>query len=180
MGTEVDWTTEEGQQQFWKTYWNEVYGICYHILRDRVRANDIAVDIMTDFLFEYSQRLDHPGATQSYLRLMAVRRSSRQRQRMSECDSLDEHSAGLPHIDDSESSHARIMVPRLENCLGELSDKAQQALRLRFREDLPFENIGCLLGGSKQYINRLVHQSLVSLKDCLERRKTQTEEGARA
>jgi RNA polymerase sigma factor (sigma-70 family) len=71
-----------------------------------------------------------------------------------------------------ESAWARALLPRLEDCLGELSPKAQRVLRLRYRKELTNERIGSLVGGSKQYIGRLIRQSLRALRKCLERGRT--------
>jgi RNA polymerase sigma factor (sigma-70 family) len=75
------------------------------------------------------------------------------------------------------------MLPRLEECLEKLTPKARQVLALRYGAEHTNEQIGSLLGGSKQYIGRLIAQCLEKLRRCLEqqtskRRAQTTRQGA--
>jgi DNA-directed RNA polymerase specialized sigma subunit len=58
----------------------------------------------------------------------------------------------------------------LVDCFKKLTEKAQKVMVLRFDADLTTEAIGKIVGGSKQYIGRLITQSLEAMRNCLERR----------
>jgi DNA-directed RNA polymerase specialized sigma24 family protein len=57
----------------------------------------------------------------------------------------------------------------LDRCLTHLTDKARQVLRLKYTEQWTNEHIGQIVGGSKQYIGRLIRQSLELLRSCIEK-----------
>ncbi len=157
------------QEEFWKRYWSEVYAICAHILGSGPDATDVAVDLLLDFMTDYVQRLSHPRALRSYLRLMSVRRSLRFRGVRDKNVSTDFENlvdADEPSPEDAVGS--AMMMPRLNGCLEELTPKAQQVIRLRFGRQMTNEKIGGLVGGSKQYIGRLLRSSLELLRKCLE------------
>jgi RNA polymerase sigma factor (sigma-70 family) len=60
--------------------------------------------------------------------------------------------------------------PYLTDCMGELSQKSQNVLKLRYHLDLSYEQIGGMLGGTRQYIGRLLHKCQEKLKKCIERK----------
>lgn len=157
------------QHTFWASSWAEVYTICVSILGAGPDANDTAVDVLTDFIFKYVQNLSDSRAAHAYIRLMSVRRSLRRRARLKE---LYEHR--YEEIPDTktvcadEAAEKALLLPRLRECLSQLTPKAQQVLKLRFGEELKNEQIGSLLGGSKQYLGRLIRRSLELLRKCLE------------
>ena len=160
----------KAQEDFWKLYWPEVYTICAHILGNGPAATDIAVDLLSDFMTKYVHRLSHPKALRSYLRMMAMRRSLRFREDLekrvpTDVDSLFIDTDGP---DPEEAAHVAMLRPGLEVCLGEITPKAQQVIRLRYDQQMTNEKIGGLVGGSKQYIGRLLHRSLGLLRKCLE------------
>jgi RNA polymerase sigma-70 factor (ECF subfamily) len=158
------------QRRFWRICWPQVYADCARILGDGLPAHEVAVEVLSDFLLRYVHGLSHPGAAGTYLRLMAVRRAAREKEARSASKSVDmdvfHAEAG---VDAEESAWAKALLPRLEECLGELTPKARQVLKLRYHADLTNERIGALLGGSKQYIGRLITRSLGVLRKCLER-----------
>ena len=167
----------KAQHAFWNSSWNEVYVICAHILGAGPNATDTAVDILTDFMFKHVQKLSNPQSAYAYLRLMSVRRSLRRRDRVAELNGRNHDS--LPDINavcaDDEAEKA-LLLPRLADCLGLLTPRAQKVLKLRFGEDLTNERIGDIVGGSKQYLGRLIRQSLELLRTCLEARIPQAAE----
>jgi RNA polymerase sigma factor (sigma-70 family) len=156
---------EEAQGLFWKEHWGEVYGICYRILQKKLLANETAVDILTDFMLECAHRLKYPGAVKSYLRLMAIRRSVRIKERLGQTEPLSMVPPVPSGLEDR--AHYQSLMPRLDECLSRLSPKAQKAIRLRFCDELTQERIGGLLGGSKQYIGKLITKSLKFLRECM-------------
>ena len=64
------------------------------------------------------------------------------------------------------------MMPRLDGCLEGLTPKAREVLKLRFSTDLTNEVIGEMVGGSKQYIGRLIKESTDKLRTCLDKKGT--------
>ncbi len=161
---------ESAQRRFWEQRWAGVYAICARILGGGADATELATDVLTDFLFEHVHRLSNPRAARSYLRLMAVRRSLRRRERRRELVGKDADRLPTPmRVDAEEAAALSSLQPRLDACLGQLTDKAQQMLRLRYAQELTNTRIGQLLGCSKQYVGRLVTRSLELLRECLER-----------
>jgi RNA polymerase sigma factor (sigma-70 family) len=157
------------QHRFWDLHWREVYTICAHILGFGPEAMDMAVEVLCDFIFKYVHQLGNPHSARSYLRLMATRRSLRHRD--GRCELGDENADNLPDnaaVDPEEAAGFSILLPRLADCLARLRPKAQQVIRLRYGREMTNESIGDLVGGSKQYIGRLVRRSLVLLRACLE------------
>lgn len=161
----------EAQARFWSLHWDRVYATCARVLGYGVDASDVATDVVHDFLFTYVQNIEHERAIVSYLRLMATRRSLRKRR------GADRHKELEPEAlpDDGARSaeqlaNTQMLLPRLNDCLEELTPKAQQVLKLRFAGDMTNERIGQVVGGSKQYIGKLIRQCTEKLRTCLERK----------
>lgn len=158
------------QSALWKICWPEVYRACTHVLGEGLAANETAAEVLSDFVLNHIQRLSNPSSAITYLQLAAVRRSLKVRHRMNRSASFDMDSLlDEPEVNSQEQAENRVLLPRLEHCLGELTPKAQQVLKLRFVKGLANEKIGELLGGSKQYVGQLIRKSLVALRQCLER-----------
>lgn len=159
----------DAQNAFWRAHHGDVHAICCGVLGRGADAEEVADGVLSDFLFKYVHRLETPAAARSYLRLMAVRRSIRRRERRdrqsgSEPDVL----ADQARLTAEERANYALLLPRLGHCMEELTPKAQEVLRLRFRSELTNQKIGGLVGGSKQYIGRLIKRSLEILRGCLE------------
>ncbi len=157
------------QNQFWKAYWNEIFAICRHVLGDCPDATEVAVDILSDFLLKYVHNLKTPNAVRVYLRLMATRRSLAYKDKKEkfvalECDSLSDDARPRP----DEDAEIYLLTPRLYECMEMLTPKAQKVLGLRYKKQLANEKIGEMVGGSRQYIGRLITRSIELLKNCLQ------------
>ncbi len=162
-----DWAKE----CFWSRYEREIQLICARVLGPGPDAVDTAVDVLIEFMFDAVHRLSHPKALRSYLRLMAVRRCYRRQQeqckyRDTNTDLLNDDSGRDPETE----TEFRRMMEGLNHCLGTLTPKAQQIMRLRYGRQITNEQIGGLVGGSKQYIGRVIRKSLGLLKVCLDQR----------
>lgn len=160
------------QERFWRLFWDRVYASCARVLGHGADASDLATDVLHDFLFTYVHSVTHARAVPSYLRLMATRRALRRRR------GAERHHAGaldaLPDVDAPSADHragTELLLPRLADCLETLTPKAQQVLKLRFTGELTTERIGQLVGGSKQYIGKLIRQSTERLRACLEHKR---------
>ena len=164
---------ESAQQRFWKERWSEVYGLCVSILGNGPQAAEVAQDALTDFLFDSVHRLQRPEAATAYLKLMAARRAKRRavqlRARVTGDDELD--ALAEPNTAQAPEAAASLaqLRPRLAECLGLLRPKARRVVQLKYGAEMANERIGELVGGSKQYIGRLIKDSLARLRECLER-----------
>jgi RNA polymerase sigma factor (sigma-70 family) len=162
----------EIQKLFWETHFPEIHAICLRISRSAVHATDTAVDLLTDFMFDRVDAVRNPMGIRAYLRLMAVRRSVRQRDQASSHLMFDEnHAQGVCADAAMTAADCRLLLPKLDKCLAELTPKAQSVLRLKYTRQLTDREIGNILGGSKQYIGRLLRNSLVLLRDCINERR---------
>lgn len=160
----------QAQEYFWAKYYRDVNRICKHILGEGPDTTEIAVDIVVDFMFKYVDNLTHAKALRSYLRLMAIRRCQRRLKELSRFKNANlddisyDNSANPEHWQETHQ-----LSTQLSKCLEGLTPKAQQVIRLRYGRQFTNERIGTLVGGSRQYIGRLLRRSLVLLRVCLEK-----------
>ena len=158
------------QHRFWQICYPIVRAICARALGTGFSANEVCVEVLDDFVGQYVHTLERPQAVITYLQLMAARRAIRERARLGRVGNTDPEdyaNAAMPSPEESAGSHE--LIPKLEGCLGKLTDKAQQAIKLRYYDDLTNSDIAVRLGASKQYIGRLLTVSMVALRRCLER-----------
>lgn len=156
------------QARFFRAYRGRVEALCGRILGPSGDAQELAADVLGDFLFNYVDRLETPRAVSTYLKLMATRRSLRRhkaRERTNEVDDEQFHDETAPP---DQAIWARQVLPKLDECMGGLTPKAREVLKLRFSTELTNEAIGDIVGGSKQYIGRLIKESTEKLKKCLD------------
>ena len=159
----------DAQKAFWLAHWERTYAICARILGHGADAADVATDVIDDFLFRYVGGLSHQRAIRSYVRLMATRRSLRRRKQRDRQDELGGDELGAePSRTAEDMAGVALLRPQLGRCLEQLTPKAQQVLNLRFGSEMTNERIGQLVGGSKQYIGRLIRQSTEKLRECLD------------
>ena len=159
---------EKARVRFWRTYWDVAYPVCARILGSGAETTDIAVDLLTDFMTHFVNRLEEPRALRTYVRLMAVRRAQEasKRRRRNEALLVDPKDETIATPE--ELAHWQALAPHLNDCLEKLTPKSRQALRLKYGQQLNHVEIGKMLGGSKQYISRLVLSSLDVLRECIE------------
>lgn len=160
----------KSQQQFWNALFQPVFAICAKIIGPGPVAVDTATDLLNDFIFHYVHNLSNPAGAWSYLKMMAIRRSIRERQRTIKKEPFDEQTIST---DATEFSIAElsILMPKIVDCLHGLTPKAQSIIRLKYKKGLPNDQIGGIVGGSKQYIGRLIQKSLLLLRDCLDQKE---------
>jgi RNA polymerase sigma factor (sigma-70 family) len=155
-------------RRFWERERPQVYAICARVLGDGADAHDVADAVMVDFMFDCVKRLANAGTMGAYLRLMAARRAIRRREQKARNIESELHTQiDESRSDPDQSIHLAKAASALEECLRKLTPKAQEALRLRYSGDLTQSEIGALVGGSKQYIGRLLTQSIEKLRVCL-------------
>lgn len=149
--------------------------VCAHVLHDRVRAEDLAEDVLMDFAFEHVDRVEHPRAVPSYLRLMAVRRARRIKQKQNRHEEVSpERTSG---VDEERALVTAIDAPARKACLSRCIDaqdkKARTMLRLRFYNERTVTDIGREMGVSKQYVSRIMRRALDALRGCVSRCESQ-------
>lgn len=159
------------QARFYKLFKERVQAICSRILGGGADAADVATDVIGDFLFQYVDGVESPRAVTTYLKLMATRRSLRWLRRGDRAEEVDEDAPddGEPAAPE-QAIWVGQMMPRLDGCLEGLTPKAREVLKLRFSTDLTNEVIGEMVGGSKQYIGRLIKESTDKLRTCLDKK----------
>lgn len=154
-----------------------VHQVCRHMLPDETSASQVAEDLWHDFLDTHVDKVQHGRAIASYLRMTTVRHCSRLREwqvRHQEFDEQRQHSA-LPTQEDATIGNidtARHLT-RLADCMKLLNSRPRRFLRLRFFHGMTLESVGKKVGVSKQYAGRIIHQSLSTLKTCLEQTDAQ-------
>ena len=158
----------QAQAAFWAEQLPRVRALCARVLGRGPDAEELAQDVLTEFVFERAPRLERPEAAYAYLKLMALRRAQRYRERRRE---LPEEELPVPvdgdALDAIERRGEAAALGRLGECLGRLTEKARKVLQLRYGSELTNEHIGELVGGSKQYIGKLLRKSLEALRSCL-------------
>ena len=163
----------QAQARFYAMFRERVQAICGRVLGSGPDAADVATDVIGDFLFQYVDGVESPRAVSTYLKLMATRRSLRWLRRGSRTEEVSEEA---PDVEGAAKPDQSIwvaqMMPKLDGCMEGLTPKAREVLKLRFSTDMTNEVIGELVGGSKQYIGRLIKESTEKLKQCLDQRGT--------
>jgi RNA polymerase sigma factor (sigma-70 family) len=156
------------QSAFWREKRDGIYAICAHVLGRGDNAQEVTDDVLVDFLFRYVHHVSDSTRVDAYIRLMAARRAVRFRnmaRRVHQQD-MDEHIDGR-EIGPEDRAILSNQGRRVVACMSRLTPKARRVLDLRFRSDLTNDRIGELLGGSKQYIGRLIKRSLELLQQCM-------------
>lgn len=164
------------QARFFRGQRGRVEALCARVLGHGADAAEIATDVLGDFLFQYVDGVESPRAVTTYLKLMATRRSLRWLRTKGRNDEVQDDDGGgptdlsrerEPQVD--QQIWARQMMPRLDGCLEHLTPKAREVLKMRFSTELTNESIGEIVGGSKQYIGRLIKESTEKLRLCMDR-----------
>lgn len=149
-------------------YRGRLVAVVAQICGDLGVAEEMSEDILSDFVVDHAAGLRAAGAMGGYLRLMAVRRAVRHRDRGRRHVALPVELCGeAPSMEaalDGPARHAR-----LTDCLAELPVRTQRMLRLRFGREASLAEVGAALGLSKQFVARVVGEALARLRRCLAR-----------
>ena len=156
------------QARFFSAFRERVEHLCARILGQSGDAQELAADVLGDFLYTYVDGVETPRAVPTYLKLMATRRSLRLHKAKERAGEIDDEQLHDDTVTPDQAIWARQVMPKLDRCMGILTPKAREVLRLRFGTELTNEAIGDIVGGSKQYIGRLIKESTEKLKTCLE------------
>ncbi len=156
------------QARFFRAHRERVENICGRILGQGGDAQELAADVLGDFLYTYVDGVETPRAVSTYLKLMATRRALRWQKARDRAGEFDEETVAAADGSSDNAIWAQQVLPRLDGCLTHLTPKAREVLKLRFSTELTNEAIGEIVGGSKQYIGRLIKESTEKLRRCLE------------
>jgi RNA polymerase sigma factor (sigma-70 family) len=159
------------QASFWRQHRPGVLALARRVLGPTSEAEELADEVLVDFLYVAVHRIDHEEAIRNYVRLMTVRRALRRSKRRRKQTPFGEAHFAAPN--DPDELTFKLMMPRLEGCLEGLTPKARQALTLRYRGEMTTEHIGKIVGGSKQYIGRLLTKSLEALRGCIDAKEVE-------
>lgn len=137
---------------------------------DSSLADDVTQDTFLAVLEKPFE--DHgPAATAAYLRtvarnlfLSALRRMNRQ----VSLDSLDEIDRDWARWAGQDSGEA--YLDALSHCLESLTDKARQAIQLRYRDEQSRSAIAAQLGMSEDGAKNLMQRTKQTLRECVERK----------
>ncbi|MBN2342443.1 MAG: sigma-70 family RNA polymerase sigma factor [Deltaproteobacteria bacterium] len=160
----------DARHRFWSAYFRPVLAICTRVLGPGAIAVDVTTDLLNDFMFRYVHNVQSPSAAWSYLKLMAIRRSVREKKRGMKNEPVENIAINLDNTDFSQAD-IQVMLSKLESCLALLTPKAQSAIRMKYTQGVSNEQIGNTVGGTKQYIGRLLRKSLEMLRDCMGRKE---------
>jgi len=164
------------QARFFRGHRGRLEILCARVLGHGADAMEIATDVLGDFLFQYVGGVESPRAVTTYIKLMATRRSLRWLRTRGRNDEVQDDDGGgstdlarerEPQVE--QQIWARQMMPRLDGCMEHLTPKAREVLKMRFSTELTNESIGEIVGGSKQYIGRLIKESTEKLRTCMDR-----------
>lgn len=156
------------QARFFRAFRERVEKLCSRILGPNGDAQELAADVLGDFLYTYVDGVETPRAVPTYLKLMATRRALRLHKSRERAGEIDDDQFQDEEVPPDQAIWAQQVMPKLDRCMGILTPKAREVLRLRFGTELTNEAIGDIVGGSKQYIGRLIKESTEKLKTCLE------------
>ena len=158
-------------QQLWNICWPKVNKISVRILGDGFTANEVSVETMTQFLSKYIHTIKSAKAVRTYVQLVAVHLATKEKQRQTKntYSEMNEFAATTEGYTPEECVSYKLLIPRLEKCLTKLSPKAQMIVKLRFFRGKTNNDIGELVGVSKQYVGKLLSKVITVLRKCIER-----------
>ncbi len=145
--------------------------LCAGMLANKTLGDEAAEDVVNDFLLSYVETVRQPTAIPAYVRLMAVRRCRRlrayQQRQVSHTESIEHRPS--PESQVIVEDQRRHLGSKLADCLDRLTPRSRTVLRLRYEHELKLEEIGSLLGSTKQYASRVVTLALAKLHKCMGR-----------
>jgi RNA polymerase sigma-70 factor (ECF subfamily) len=154
-----------------RTFSPDVLRIVILMLADRVQTENIVQQTFVnafEHLHEFRQGEDFGRWVRTIARNLVrdeLRRSSRERGRMARYRSylLSKFSS-----DDQGDRREQALAEALAACRGKLNPVAAQALRLRYEEELPFNEVAAALGRSAEATRQIVSRARMALRLCMQ------------
>jgi RNA polymerase sigma-70 factor (ECF subfamily) len=154
-----------------RTFSPDVLRIVILMLADRVQTENIVQQTFVnafEHLHEFRIGEDFGRWVRTIARNLVrdeLRRSMREKGRMARYRSylLSKFSA-----DDQGEKREQLLTEVLGNCRGKLNPLAAQALRLRYEEELPFNEVAAAIGRSPDATRQIVSRARVALRTCMQ------------
>jgi len=167
---------QDVQEHVWIAEKNKLMAICTKILKSSFEAEHIVADIFTDFFYSYIDNIKKSSSIPAYLRIMAIRRSTKRNKEINRFLEFDNEIQGAPHTEAGEQRiDNKTFSMWLKECLTKLSERSARILKLHYGLEKSYSAIGEQLNISKQAIGKNVLKSRQMLKKCVEKhQKDQT------
>jgi RNA polymerase sigma factor (sigma-70 family) len=154
-----------------RTYSPDVLRIVILMLADRVLTENIVQQTFVnvyEHLHEFRQGEDFGRWVRAIARNLVrdeLRRSARERGRMARYRSylLSKFSS-----DDDSEKREQVLADVLSSCRGKLSGLAAKALRLRYEEEMPFNEVAAAIGRSPDATRQIVTRARIALRQCMQ------------
>lgn len=154
-----------------RTYSPDVLRVVILMLADRVLTENIVQQTFVnvfEHLHEFRQGEDFGRWARAIARNLVrdeLRRSSRERGRMARYRNylLSRFSS-----DDQGERREQLLADVLTSCRSKLSALAARALRLRYEEELPFNEVAAALGRSPDATRQIVTRARIALRMCMQ------------
>jgi RNA polymerase sigma factor (sigma-70 family) len=158
------------QEEVWRLERRRLTSLAESIVRSSSEAEALVADLFQDFFHRYVDQLQRSQAIPSYLRIMALRRARRRKERSLHEVVLEADAATAdPTAELDARMDDRRWLGRLEQCLALLGRRARGILRLHYGHEQSYSAISAELGVSKQAVGKTVQKSLEALRRCLEK-----------
>ena len=154
-----------------RTYSPDVLRIVILMLADRVLTENIVQQTFVnvyEHLHEFRQGEDFGRWVRAIARNLVrdeLRRSARERGRMARYRNylLSKFSS-----DDDSEKREQALADVLSSCRGKLSALAARALRLRYEEEMPFNEVAAAIGRSPDATRQIVTRARIALRQCMQ------------
>ncbi len=157
------------QELVWRAERKRLEGLAASVLRGAAAdVEELVADLFCDFFARYVHELRTSQAIPAYLRVMAVRRARRRRERLARQVEVEPETLTAAAVDPLHALHDEALRRRLEGCLEQLTLRARRILRLHFGHDQSYAVISDGLGVTRQAVGKTVGKSLGALRRCLE------------
>jgi len=154
-----------------RTFSPDVLRVAILMLGDRVLTENIVQQTFVnvyEHLHEFRRGEDFGRWARTIARNLVrdeLRRSSRERGRMARYRNylLSKFSS-----DDQGEGREQLLADVLSGCRSKLSALAARALRLRYEEDLPFNEVAAAIGRSPDATRQIVTRARIALRTCMQ------------
>jgi RNA polymerase sigma factor (sigma-70 family) len=154
-----------------RTYSPDVLRIVILMLADRVLTENIVQQTFVnafEHLHEFRQGEDFGPWVRTIARNLVrdeLRRSTRERGRMARYRS---YLLSKLASDDRGEKREQLLADVLGSCRSKLSALAARALRLRYEEELPFNDVAAAIGRSPDATRQIVTRARMALRQCMQ------------
>jgi RNA polymerase sigma-70 factor (ECF subfamily) len=161
-------------EQVYREHVASVYRFCLSLVRDPVEAEDVAAEVFLSALAAYERtRPDADDVRPWLLRIARNEVVDRERRRRRRTRLLDRFFSGVSEVDPSVNVEAQVVVrEELRDVLGvmkRLSSRDRQLVGLRLAADLPYAEIGAVLGMTEHAATVATRRALQRLRGYLGR-----------